>query len=98
MIEDILSSQARLNGKFYQQLCILFDVAITEHHAQQTIAQAQAAALSNNIALTNAAILQSMNRGMTPRVPGLIPPATLNPGNIVRADSFLTGSISKTGL
>lgn len=67
MIEDILSSQARLN-------------AITEHHAQQTIAQAQAAALSNNIALTNAAILQSMNRGLTPRVPGLIPPATLNPG------------------
>jgi len=67
MIEDILSSQARLN-------------AITEHHAQQTIAQAQAAALSNNIALTNAAILQSMNRSMTPRVPGLIPPATLNPG------------------
>ncbi|CAG5105307.1 Oidioi.mRNA.OKI2018_I69.chr1.g2011.t1.cds [Oikopleura dioica] len=67
MIEDILSSQARLN-------------AITEHHAQQTIAQAQAAALSNNIALTNAALLHSMNRGLAPRVPGLVPPATLNPG------------------
>ena len=85
MIEDILSSQARLNGTSafpYFSSYTPF-LAITEHHAQQTIAQAQAAALSNNIALTNAALLHSMNRGLAPRVPGLVPPATLNPGNIL---------------
>nr|AAW24010.1 homeodomain protein BarX [Oikopleura dioica] len=73
--EEYLHSK---NG-YYRRSPVRF-AAITEHHAQQTIAQAQAAALSNNIALTNAAILQSLNRGLTPRVPGLIPPATLNPG------------------